>query len=94
MDAQTQRAPASQPGALGVLEAGAGHGAEGRDAEVEVSPAVVAWGVQRGGPEPVQDGEEPDASQARGGEEAPKPRGEAGSRPVCRPQVSPRDEVR
>ena len=49
VDAQTQRAPASQPGALGVLEAGAGHGAEGRDAEVEVSPAGSGGGARSSG---------------------------------------------
>ena len=61
----------------------AGRGVVGRDAGVEVSPAVVPCGVRRGGSELGRDGEEPDASQERGDGEAPAPHGEEASRPVC-----------
>ena len=58
------------------MEVGAGRGVACQDAEVEVSPVAVSSGVRRGGPEPTQGGEEPDASQARGDGEASASRGE------------------
>ena len=64
-----------------------------QDAEAEVVPVAVSSGVQRGGPEPAQGGGGPDAPQARGDGEASAPHDEEASRPVCRPQTSPRDGV-